>query len=442
MRLDIDRLFRGLHPPTSGLIVAVSGGSDSLSLLLLAKAYADSRPAGLPLLAVTVDHGLRPESADEARTVAALCAARGIAHRTMVWHGDKPPTGLSAASREARYALLAQAAADFGTDCILTGHTMDDQAETVAMRAQRGAGAGLAGMARATLFDERVWIVRPLLDVRRQELRAYLQTHDVRWIDDPSNQNRAYERVRIRATLSDDEIETGAAEVRAAGAARRTLANACALLLERCVTFPAPGLIRIDRALFARDDAAAIQALRVLLACAGGCVYLPDQARVAALFSNITAGSVRVSLSRALVDARKDAVWLRREARGVPDSPVAGTTIWDGRWRVSGIKATAGLRIAALGAGNVPEPASETPGIPASLVRAASALEPAVYSDGVCLGAVGNGHVAGHGVTVKRIIAPYARYLPDFDLAIADMLAHLSGNSAVPTSPWKHHIDP
>src|SRR5690606_11149287 len=132
------------------------------------------------------------------------------------------------ASREARYALRAQAAADFGTDCILTGHTMDDQAETVAMRAQRGAGAGLAGMARATLFDERVWIVRPLLDVRRQELRAYLQTHDVRWIDDPSNQNRAYERVRIRATLSDDEIETGAAEARAAGAARRTLANACA----------------------------------------------------------------------------------------------------------------------------------------------------------------------------------------------------------------------
>jgi tRNA(Ile)-lysidine synthase len=90
----------------------------------------------------------------------------------------------------------------------------------------------------------------------------------------------------------------------------------------------------------------------------------------------------------------------------------------------------------------VPEPASETPGIPASLVRAASALEPAVYNGGVCLGAVGNGQDAGHGVTVKRIIAPYARYLPDFDLAIADMLAHLSGNSAVPTSPWKHHIDP
>lgn len=434
MRLDPDRLFRGLDPaPGRGVIVAVSGGSDSLSLLLLAKAYADARMPQLPLQAVTVDHGLRPESADEARMVAAFCAARGIAHRTMIWRGDKPATGISVAARDARYGLLAEAAREFGADCMLTGHTMDDQAETVAMRARRGAGSGLSGMARATLFDERVWIVRPLLDVRRAALRDWLTMQGVCWIDDPSNANEAYERVRMRGALEDATVERLAAQAGEAGVERRKLSEACATLLDGHVFLPAPGLFRIDRRLFEHRSAAAVQALRVVLGCAGGATYLPDTARIDALFSKIAAGRARVSLSRTVVDARKDAVWVLREARGLPDpAPLAGETIWDGRWRIS---AGAG-KIAALGAERATDHDFLSFDAPPALVRAALSAEPALYREGACPG-LADGQT---GVCARRLAGPFAHYLPDFDLATARAMMRLISDSAPPPSPWKHHI--
>ena len=131
------------------LVLAISGGPDSTALLLLAARWRKSLKAGPKLVAVTVDHGLRPEAKREAAAVKKLARSLGVEHRTMRWTGRKPSTGLQQAARNARYGLLAAAAKSAGARHVLTAHTMDDQAETVLIRLARGSGvSGLAAMAR------------------------------------------------------------------------------------------------------------------------------------------------------------------------------------------------------------------------------------------------------------------------------------------------------
>ncbi len=185
--------------------IAVSGGSDSLALLLLAAAAA--RAQGKPIAAATVDHGLRPDSAAEADWVAALCARRGIAHTILRWRGAKPESGIPAAARQARYGLLSAWARRLGADRILLGHTLDDQAETVAFRiASHGAAASAAGLRPLSVCP--IWpegrgilLARPLLDARRAALQDFLRAWGQDWIDDPSNSNESFARPRMRARL-------------------------------------------------------------------------------------------------------------------------------------------------------------------------------------------------------------------------------------------------
>lgn len=195
---------KNLHTPAH-MLVAISGGSDSTGLLLaLHEAMAETDRDGLRLSAVTIDHALRAESADEARKVAMLCAELGIPHVTRRWDGIKPASGLSEASRLARYRLIAEVARETGADLVVTGHTVGDQRETVAMRAARSGGSdnlGLSGMADAVLYDGRHWIMRPFLMCERQAIRGYVSSRSRGWFDDPSNENTRYERVRVRQAL-------------------------------------------------------------------------------------------------------------------------------------------------------------------------------------------------------------------------------------------------
>lgn len=184
--------------------------------------------AGQELLAVTVDHGLRSEARAEAARVAEWCAAAGIEHRVLAWEGAKPLTGVQAAARAARYRLLVMLAERERFAAILTGHTADDQAETVFMRLARGSGvAGLAGMEAESLIaagaGEPVKLLRPLLETPRARLMATLQTFGQAWIDDPSNDDPAFERIRTRAllaALTEQNLLTRDALLRTAARAR------------------------------------------------------------------------------------------------------------------------------------------------------------------------------------------------------------------------------
>ena len=441
---------------TNGAVAAVSGGSDSTALILLLKDYLDRTSPSARLLAVTVDHGLRQASAAEAQAVAKLCAERGIAHRTLVWSGRKPSTGLPAAAREARYRLLAAAARAEGIGLIVTGHTADDQAETVLMRQAREErpaseervgreeGRGLAGMAPATLHDWREWIVRPLLGTRRAALRDLLRRQHVGWVDDPTNTDETFERPRMRAVLAGDagaQRMDGALALAARAAIDRTqLGLAAAEFMFRFAAQPAMGLIRLDPALLrAGDDRAAIYALRILLATSGGIGFLPDQARSEALFGRMKAGFLCATLSRTVVDLRRTGIFLRRETRGLPPAAaVADATIWDGRRQITLSDGSGALLIAPLGAVAAKRLAFGEGETPQSLMRAALAAEPASRQALENPGLMSDRPVSP-AFTARPVVAPFARFLPSFDLAPARAAALLIGAAPVPPPPLRGH---
>ena len=433
---------------THGAVAAVSGGSDSIALLLLLKRHLDRTASSAKLLAVTIDHGLRQGSAAEAQAVAKLCAERGIAHRTLTWSGRKPSTGLPAAAREARYHLLAEAARAEGIGLIVTGHTADDQAETVLMRHARGrefanmAGRGLAGMAPGTLYDWREWIVRPLLGTRRSALRDFLRREGVGWADDPTNIDEAFERPRVRAALAGEStahVEDTLRLACQAAVERRQLGAGAAGLIHRFASRPGTGLIRLDPGLLLGGDDRAIYALRILLATAGGVAFLPDQARSEALFARLKAGFLCATLSRTVVDFRRAGLFLRREARGLPPAATAvDNTIWDGRRHITLNDMSGALLIAPLGAAAARRLAIDDGETPASLMRAALAAEPtlrqALENPGLPQSEPGSPAFAA-----RPVVSPFARFLPSFDLAPARAVAELIGASPLPASPLGGH---
>jgi tRNA(Ile)-lysidine synthase len=433
-----DSLFSSIDF-SGGALVAISGGSDSTALLLLLKRFLDRNAPSARLLAVTVDHDLRSGSAAEAQAVAQLCAERGIAHLTVAWKGPKPSSGLSVAAREARYRLLARTARDAGIRIILTGHTADDQAETVLMRQARlpadaSTGTrGLAGMARATLYDWKIWIVRPLLGTRRAALRDFLRDEGTGWADDPTNLDPAYERPRIRAMLDGHRFAQAIALAGREATARETASRAAATLVRSFASQPTVGLVRLDPAFAKGDESAAIVALRVLLATMGGVSFPPDEARAAALLARFGGAPFRATLSRAVIDARRAGIFLYRELRDLPlAAPVISGMVWDGRRRIALPDSFTATTIAPAGAYALPSALSGQNDVPASLFRAAHAAEPVFSGD-----FAGQDPASCHlrqGL-ISPIVTPFARFLPGFDLALAEAVAALVGAPSLPAAP-------
>lgn len=362
------------HSPAP-LAVAFSGGGDSLALLLTAKAWADAH--GRRVVALTVDHGLRPESALWTQQCRETAERLGVGFEGLQWTGEKPAAGLPAAARAARHALLADAAREAGARVLLMGHTADDLIEAEAMRAEG-----------STVPDPREWspspawpqgrgvfILRPLLHEHRAALRDWLQGRGERWIDDPANEDLRFARARARTQVPAHALGEGA------GGGRRGAAYADISPPPEPLPAGGTGFSEQTGTLVTKRRSFAEREIAAACLCAAGTTRPPRGDRLARLTDRLNGGETfAATLAGARIEADAGTVRFLRDAgetargglapiRLSPNPPA----IWDGRFELA---ADRPLQVRALKglAARLPEaerralavvPAAARPGLPA-----------------------------------------------------------------------------
>lgn len=367
---------RAFCPDTTHAGVAVSGGGDSVALLHLLARVAGA--SGLTLRAVTVDHGLRADSAAEAAFVSGVCARLGLPHDVLTWDHGALTGNLMEQARNARYRLMADWARAHGVQAVALGHTADDQAEGFLMALTRSAGLdGLSGMAPLRHHDG-IWWARPLLAHGRAELRDWLTRQGERWIEDPTNADPRYLRVQARAALAGLAgmgLTAGAIARSAAhlSAARSVLSADLQGFAGQHVIEQA-GALTVDRPAF---EALHAELQRRLVAAAvrwiGGAPHPPrHEGQMQALMALRAGRAATLGGVRFRVGPR--AIRIAREPQAV-GGPVLPGQVWDGRWLVEGrVPAEAEVRV--LG----PQGLAQVPGWRASgLHRDALVVSPGIW---------------------------------------------------------------
>ncbi len=351
----------GPFEPAPRLAAAVSGGADSLALAMLAAAWASA--AGGSLRALVVDHRLRPGSTAEARRTARMLRDHAIPAVVLTRAGAVPRTGIEAAARQARYHLMGRWCADHRILHLLVGHHHDDQAETVLMRL--AAGSGLDGLAAMPAVQETRWgrLLRPLLPVPRERLRALLRARGLGWIEDPSNSEEAFARARLRRSasiLATEGLTAGRLSRTAArvGAGRTVLEGATAALLASGAWIHPAGFARLDRGVIAQAPAdLAWRALERVIRTIGAGDYPPRRERLQLLFEMVRGGGAVSprTLGGCIIRPERTGLLVVREPAAIEAAiPVGGgiEIVWDRRFRVCispAVRTGRGLWIAALG---------------------------------------------------------------------------------------------
>ena len=347
--------IRDNPPGTIG--VAVSGGGDSLALLLMLSDWARARDVAVK--AVTVDHGLRKEAADEAKLVADICRRHDIPHSVLEWSGWDGKGNLQDAARNARLDLIAGWARENGIAVVALGHTLDDQAETVLMRLARGSGVdGLAGMAPRRTHDG-ITLIRPLLGMRRAGLRDYLLEKGVTWVEDPSNDDTGFDRVKARRLLEQAaelgiDAEGLAATATRMQAAREALAVETRRMAGNIARISNSGEVEIEaRGLFALPLEIRRRLMAHALCWVAGAQYRPRLQALDRLLDDLSEPGGTATLSGCVVSHDRHGILrVNREPKAVEGLTGRPGEIWDGRWIVTppaALADAAGFEVRALG---------------------------------------------------------------------------------------------
>jgi tRNA(Ile)-lysidine synthase len=319
--------------------LAVSGGSDSTAMMHMVQQWDARRNFQTALTVLSVDHGLRAEAGKECAQVAACCKALGLPHVTLTWSGEKPVSGLQAKARQVRYDLMTEWCLAHEVPVLLTAHTVDDQAETVVMRRTRTSSLkSLAG-----IWPSRDWngvrIMRPLLSARREELREFLLTQNLEWIDDPSNLDQRYERVRVRAQLDQDSsAANSAAEAQQQFGIVRDKAWHW---IKAHVKISDLGLVFFSRVALASVKANVADEILAGLLQISGVAHLPELKQRQSLLSWLQdEAGTRHTLGGVVFAKRKHQILVAREPGRISaiavTIPTSGEVIWDGRFLVKG----------------------------------------------------------------------------------------------------------
>lgn len=360
---EVEALFADLTR-ARGLALAVSGGADSVALMLAAARFVDKREGAPRLHVMTVDHGLRSEAAAECVCVAAWAQALGLPVSILKRDAPLPAANLQAEARELRYGLLVDAAREHDCDHVLTAHTRDDQAETFLMRLARGSGLkGLAAMMRTSQLAGDLTLVRPFLDVPKARLIATCRAARHSWIEDPSNVNDRFSRARLRRLMPGLAAEGLTAERLAETAARLARAQE---VIDAAVNDLLSSVFRFDEAgygelmltpLLRAPDEVALRAVAAALMAVGGGLYPPRLKRLERLLENLraeAAGPAARTLAGCRIRSYAGRALIVREIARIEMPEVeleAGRpVVWDGRWRITAGPAALPLTVSPLGA--------------------------------------------------------------------------------------------
>lgn len=347
------------------IAVAVSGGADSMSLALLAREWTAAR--GLRLLALVVDHGLRTSSGQEAAETIVRLRSRGIAARLLKVDSLRPGPSMAERARIARYEILTRACLDAGAIDLLLGHHAGDQAETVLMRTRSASGPdGLAGMA-ALVETRDLRLIRPLLSVAPDRLRAVVGTSGIGWVEDPSNHDPRALRTRLRNELGRSD----------AGLAHGLLDSASARGVERMMrqrddasALATSSSLRPEGFALLPPELPPASAMAALIRTIGGGAYRPQSRAIEALLRQPHA--ITLAGTRLMAAGRLGPGWLLlREAASIgPDRGAAHGVVWDGRYRLDAGRAAttrlADVLVSALGMGH--ELSQARSGLPAAVL--------------------------------------------------------------------------